>query len=110
MTAWALFVLDWGGAIRFSIVTLALGLLVEFPQTLAGRKTAAKEPVSESPLSPREHEVLRLVAEGLTSKQIGQQLVLSHRTVDHHLTSIFNKLGVDSRAQAVAVAARDRLL
>jgi DNA-binding NarL/FixJ family response regulator len=61
-------------------------------------------------LSERERGVLRLVAEGLTSKQMGQQLFLSHRTVDHHLTSIFNKLGVETRAQAVAVAARDGLL
>jgi ATP/maltotriose-dependent transcriptional regulator MalT len=39
-----------------------------------------------------------------------QQLFLSPRTVDHHLTSIFNKLGVETRAQAVAVAAREGLL
>ena len=59
---------------------------------------------------PREREILRLVAEGLTSKQIAQQLFLSPRTVDHHMYLVFNKLGVDSRAQAVAVAARERLL
>jgi len=92
------------------VVTLALELLEDFAQTLPGPETAAREPARENPLSEREQEVLRLVAEGLTSKQIGQQLFLSHRTVDHHLTSIFNKLGVDTRAQAVAVAARDALL
>jgi DNA-binding CsgD family transcriptional regulator len=54
--------------------------------------------------------VLRLVAEGQTSKQIGKQLFLSPRTVDHHLYTVFNKLGVESRAQAVAVAARDGFL
>jgi NarL family two-component system response regulator YdfI len=54
--------------------------------------------------------VLQLVAEGLTSKQIGQQLFISPKTVNYHLTSVFNKLGVDSRAQAVAVAARKGLL
>jgi len=67
------------------------------------------ERAQESLLSEREQEVLRLVAEGLTSKVIGQQIFLSPRTVDHHLTSIFSKLGVDTRAQAVAVAARDSL-
>ena len=61
-------------------------------------------------LSPREQEVLRLVAQGLTSKQIGQQLFLSPRTVDHHVMSICNKLGVETRAQAVAVATRDGML
>ena len=66
-------------------------------------------PVEQDPqriLSAREQEVLRLVAEGLTSKAIGQQLYLSPKTVDHHLASVFNKLGVESRAQAVAVATR----
>ena len=66
--------------------------------------------MADSPLSPREQEILHLVAQGRTSKQIGQQLFLSHRTVDHHLTSIYNKLGVDTRAQAVAVAAQRGLL
>ena len=70
-------------------------------------------PVEQGPqriLSAREQEVLRLVAEGLTSKAIGQQLFLSPKTVDHHLASVFNKLGVESRAQAVAVASRRGLL
>jgi non-specific serine/threonine protein kinase len=91
------------------IVTLALELLEEFAQRLPDPQAIAREPAPENPLSERERGVLRLVAEGLTSKQMGQQLFLSHRTVDHHLTSIFNKLGVDTRAQAVAVAARDSL-
>jgi DNA-binding NarL/FixJ family response regulator len=70
-------------------------------------------PVEQGPqrtLSAREQEVLRLVAEGLTSKAIGQQLSLSPKTVDHHLAAVFNKPGVESRAQAVAVASRQGLL
>jgi DNA-binding NarL/FixJ family response regulator len=61
-------------------------------------------------LSAREQEVLRLVARGLTSKAIAKQLVLSPKTVDHHLSSILNKLGVENRAHAVATAVRDGLL
>jgi non-specific serine/threonine protein kinase len=100
-----------GRSLPFSeVVTLALAVLHDFSQTLGGSDAITREQVQTNPLSEREQEVLRLVAEGLTSKQIGKQLVLSYRTVDHHLTSIFNKLGVESRAQAVAVAARDRLL
>jgi len=57
-------------------------------------------------LTERECEVLRLVAEGLSSKAIGRQLFISSRTVSQHLTSIFNKLGTNTRAQAVAVATR----
>jgi DNA-binding CsgD family transcriptional regulator len=54
--------------------------------------------------------VLRLVAQGLSSKAIGRQLFLAPSTVNYHLTSIFNKLAVNTRAQAVAVAAERNLL
>jgi predicted ATPase/DNA-binding CsgD family transcriptional regulator len=90
-------------------VALALELLEEYARTLGG-DTRETEPVTASPLSAREQEVLRLVAEGMTSKRIGQQLFLSPRTIDHHLTSIFNKLGVETRAQAVAVSSRAGIL
>lgn len=53
-------------------------------------------------LSVREVEVLRLVAQGLTNVEIGEQLYLSPRTVAQHLRSVYNKLGVNSRAAAVA--------
>jgi non-specific serine/threonine protein kinase len=61
-------------------------------------------------LSTREREVLRLVAAGLTSKAIAKHLLLSPKTVDHHLSSVFNKLGVETRAHAVATATREGLL
>ena len=61
-------------------------------------------------LSPREREVVRLVAEGLTNKEIAKRLILTENTVKSHVTSLFNKLGVDSRAQAVAVAAQQGFL
>ncbi len=52
-------------------------------------------------LSPREEEVLRLVAEGLTNKEIARRLMVSENTIKTHVTSLFNRLGVDSRARAV---------
>ncbi|MCA1645824.1 MAG: response regulator transcription factor [Chloroflexi bacterium] len=61
-------------------------------------------------LSPREHEVLRLVAEGLPTKQISVSLSISERTVKFHVNSILRKLGADNRAQAVALAAQRGLL
>ena len=61
-------------------------------------------------LSTREADVLRLVADGLTNKEIARQLIVSENTVKTHVTSLFNKLGVDSRARAVAVAANEGLL
>jgi DNA-binding CsgD family transcriptional regulator len=61
-------------------------------------------------LSPREWEVLRLVAQRLTDKEIGESLFISPRTVTTHVSHIFNKLGVASRREAAAVAARDGLV
>jgi DNA-binding NarL/FixJ family response regulator len=90
-----------GRSLQFQkIVTLAMCVLEDFAQTLTGPDTTAQEQAPASLLSARETEVLRLVAEGLTSKQIGKQLFLSPKTVNYHLTSVFNKLGVDSRAPA----------
>jgi DNA-binding NarL/FixJ family response regulator len=61
-------------------------------------------------LSPRERQVLRLVAEGLSTKQIARKLAITERTVKFHVASILNKLGADNRAQAVAVATQRGLL
>jgi DNA-binding CsgD family transcriptional regulator len=57
-------------------------------------------------LSRREIEVLRLLGEGLTNKQIGERLFISPKTVEHHLGRSYSKLEVTSRAQAAAYAAR----
>jgi predicted ATPase/DNA-binding CsgD family transcriptional regulator len=63
---------------------------------------AAPGQASTGPLGKREAEVARLVAEGLTNKEIGQRLFISERTVDSHVRSILNKLGFNSRAQIAA--------
>jgi len=69
-------------------------------QAAAGASAASVE----SPLSERELEVLRLVAAGQRSKEIADALAITERTVKAHLTSIFNKLGATSRAEAIARA------
>ncbi len=56
-------------------------------------------------LTPREREVLELIRADLTNEQIAQQLVISSRTVDHHVSAVLAKLGVSSRREAVAVSA-----
>ena len=61
-------------------------------------------------LTTREAEVLELVAEGLTNAEIGARLVISEKTVGHHVSSILGKLGVGSRYEAAKLAAQDREL
>jgi DNA-binding NarL/FixJ family response regulator len=65
-----------------------------------GRRTSAGAPE----LSVREQEVLQLVAEGLTNKQIAQRLVISPATAKTHLARIMQKLGVSTRTQAAMLA------
>jgi len=65
------------------------------------RRTAAK---SARSLTPRELEVLRLVATGKTNRMIAEHLQLSEKTVDRHVSNIFNKIDVASRAAATAYA------
>ncbi len=63
--------------------------------------TLAKSPTTyPDGLTRREVEVLRLVAQGLTNKQVADQLFISPRTVNTHLTSIYGKIGVSSRSAA----------
>ena len=58
----------------------------------------------QSPLTPREREVLSLVARGLAAKQVARHLGISHKTVERHKTKIFAKLGVPNQAAAVNIA------
>jgi non-specific serine/threonine protein kinase len=60
-------------------------------------------------LTAREVEVLRLVAAGLTNQQVADRLIIALRTVDTHLTSIYNKLGVNSRTAAARFAIEQQL-
>lgn len=64
----------------------------------------ANEPELFGDLTAREKEVLQLLARGLTNSQIGSELGISEKTVRNHVSSIFAKLGVETRARAVAVA------
>ena len=63
--------------------------------------------VTGSPLSPREVEVARLVARGLTNKQIGEALFVSERTAENHVQHILVKLGFSNRSQIAAWSAAD---
>ena len=61
-------------------------------------------------LTPREQEVLRLLADGLPNKSIAERLTVSEHTVKFHVASILGKLGAQSRTEAVVLATRSGLL
>jgi DNA-binding CsgD family transcriptional regulator len=75
--------------------------LTEVPAGTAARSAAPPEA-----LSAREAQILALLAEGLVNKQIAARLGISRHTVKTHLAALFHKLGVSTRAEAVAAGAR----
>ena len=75
---------------------------------MPGRDSVHDFPVEE--LTPRETEVLQLMADGLTNKAIAQKLSISEHTVKFHVNAILGKLGVQSRTEAVVRATRLGLL
>lgn len=80
---------------------VARKVLARFAHNEEGEGTAIQ------PLSAREQEVLRLAARGVSNKEIADALSLSARTVQNHLSHIFNKLGVASRTEAVVLGLRN---
>jgi DNA-binding CsgD family transcriptional regulator len=86
--------------------TWAAGWELPLAEVVAAALDPATAPVAapRSPLSPRETEVLRLVATGLPDREIAAALFLSVRTVEAHVARILDKLGVRTRTAAVAVA------
>jgi DNA-binding NarL/FixJ family response regulator len=75
-----------------------------------GATAAAEGGALFAALSPREREILLRIAAGLTNGDIGRQLFISEKTVRNHVTRIFEKLGVHSRAQAIVLAKDHGLL
>ncbi len=67
-------------------------------------------PVRDDPLSPREQEVLKLVAEGYTNKQIAETLVISEKTVERHRANMLEKLGMRDRVELTRYAIRQGLI
>jgi NarL family two-component system response regulator LiaR len=102
---------DLAGAIR----AIKSGESVLHPKIIAKLlKRAMVAPVEEHKaseiLSERESEILKLVAMGMSNKEIAERLVLSERTIKAHLTNIFNKLNVASRSEAIVKGLQWRLV
>jgi DNA-binding NarL/FixJ family response regulator len=73
-----------------------------------GAAPAASSRITDAALTPREAEVLSWVTKGKTNRDIGDILSMSPRTVNKHLEHVFEKLGVETRAAAAALASRER--
>ncbi len=96
-----------------AVAAVAQGLTV-LPKTLAERlldesATTAVEELSD-PLTARESEVLDLLGHGLSNKMIARELHISEHTVKFHISSLYSKLGVSNRAEAVSQGARRGLI
>ena len=88
-----------------SITAKVIAEFARLPKPVTG-----KLPDLEEPLSPRELEILKLVATGASNKEIADRLVISEGTVKNHLSSILSKLGAKDRLQAVLKARELQIL
>jgi DNA-binding NarL/FixJ family response regulator len=95
-----------------AVAAVAQGLTV-LPKTLAERLLDEPAPAAEElsePLTARESQVLGLLGGGLSNKMIARELHISEHTVKFHISSLYSKLGVSNRAEAVSQGARHGLL
>ncbi|HBW48557.1 MAG TPA: DNA-binding response regulator, partial [Herpetosiphon sp.] len=93
-----------------SLQALQLGLCVLSPSILAQIHSPPQPEPLDNQLSEREHEVLQLLAEGLTNRQIAQRLIISEHTVKFHVSALLGKLDVSSRTEAIRVGAQRGLI
>jgi DNA-binding NarL/FixJ family response regulator len=87
------------------------GRAVEAVLAFAGHRARSRQSAGwPAGLSDREVQVLRLVATGHSNKAIGSQLGISHRTAQHHVIHIYDKIGVSTRAAAALFASEHGII
>ena len=88
---------------------IANKLLIEFGRTGRSQASPSRSPQQEE-LSPREIEILRLLAQGASNRKIAEELVLAEGTVKNHVSNILSKLHIENRTQAAYLARERKLL
>jgi two-component system, NarL family, response regulator LiaR len=86
------------------------GKVVFSPEVTATLLTSPKRQSQDFGLTQRELEVLRLMAEGLNNGEIAARLTISQSTVKFHIANVIHKLGVDTRTEAIVLAAKNNLI
>jgi two-component system, NarL family, response regulator LiaR len=100
-------------AIRKAVVgevTLSPAIAAQMMKAAVGERKAAEQSGPESPLTTRELEVIRLIADGLSNTEIAEKLFLSEKTVKSHVSNILAKLHVTDRTQAAVYAWREGIM
>ncbi len=102
LRAWGLLGLDTGAAaLAAAVRAVHAGLIVSAPGSAAGPSPIVRPPGEAPRLTPREREVLDLLARGLSNKQIAWELGVSEGTVKYHVAALYAKLGASNRTEAL---------
>jgi DNA-binding NarL/FixJ family response regulator len=117
LRSWGLVPPDASAAALQAAVTAAAQGLIVLAQPLGDRLLGGRVAVTalpadegDEPLTSREHEVLDLLGQGLSNKQIARRLAISEHTVKFHVSALYAKLGATSRTDAVSRGARRGLI
>ena len=96
--------------VEAAVAAAAAGLVVRLPGAVPQGAGFARDEPGAPLLTPREVEILAMIGEGASNKAVARRLGISAHTVKFHLEAVFRKLGVSTRAEAVARGLRQRLI
>jgi len=99
-----------GNQLSAAIRAIAQGLVVLYPGELRISRQTDVEEIMVEPLTPREREVLQMLGQGKSNREIAARLKISEHTAKFHVASVLGKLGAATRAEAVSIGMRRGLI